>query len=98
MANIIIHCYYTGAEGAARGFIEEMQTSGLQQEVWSEDGCLQYDYFLSARDGNVGALLEKWRDEAALSAHMNGEPMRKLKAVKGKYALETKVERYELKE
>ena len=44
MAAIIVHCYYTGAAGAARGFIREMQRSGLQQAVRNEDGCLQYDY------------------------------------------------------
>ena len=98
MAAIIVHCYYTGAAGAARGFIREMQRSGLQQAVRNEDGCLQYDYYFSAQDETDCALLEKWRDGPALAAHMNGEPMRKLQAVKERYGLETTVERYEVKD
>ena len=97
MATIIIHCYYRGAEGAVRGFFEEMQ-SGLQQDVYAEDGCMQYDYYLSAKDGSAGVLLEKWRDRAALDAHQNGVPMSKLLPVKDRYGLETRVEIYELKE
>ena len=97
MANIIIHCYYKGAEGAVKGFFDEMQ-AGLQADVYAEDGCIQYDYFLSAKDGSAGVLLEKWCDRAALDAHQNGAPMSKLLKVKEKYNIETKVEIYELKE
>ncbi|MCR5825303.1 MAG: antibiotic biosynthesis monooxygenase [Oscillospiraceae bacterium] len=94
---IIIHCHYKGAEGAVRGFFDEMQR-GLQQEVYAEDGCMQYDYYLSAKDGCAGVLLERWRDDAALSAHQTGEPMQKLRRVKEKYGIDTRVERYEVKE
>ncbi|MBQ7713403.1 MAG: antibiotic biosynthesis monooxygenase [Oscillospiraceae bacterium] len=97
MANIIIHCYYAGKAGAVKGFFDEMQ-AGLQKDVYAEDGCVQYDYYLSAKDGSSGVLLEKWRDAAALDAHQKGEPMAKLLKVKEKYALETRVEIYELKE
>ena len=97
MANVIVHTYYKGAEGAVKGFFEEMQ-AGLQKDVYAEDGCIQYDYFLSAKDGGAGVLLEMWRDMAALDAHRKGVPMSKLLPVKAKYNLETKVEIYELKE
>ena len=95
MANIIIHCFYTGREGAVQGFFDEMQ-SGLQKEVQAEDGCLQYDYFISAKDGCAGVLLERWRDRAALEAHQKGIPMAKLLVVKEKYGLDTRVEIYEV--
>ncbi len=94
---IIIHCFYKGAEGAVKGFFDEMQ-AGLQKDVYAEDGCIQYDYYLSAKDVCAGVLLERWRDAAALDAHQKGEPMAKLLRVKEKYSLETKVEIYELKE
>ena len=97
MATIIIHCYYKGAEGAVRGFFDEMQ-GGLQKDVYAEDGCIQYDYYLSAKDGSAGVLLEKWRDRAALDAHQQGAAMSKLLPVKDRYGLETRVEIYELKE
>lgn len=96
MSTIILHCTYTGAPGAARGFVEEMLSSGLRQAVLGEDGCLQYDYFYSAQEAASAVLLEKWRDAAALQKHIDGEPMRALKVVKAGYDLETKIEKFEV--
>ena len=93
MENIVLHVYYTGEQ--ARAFVEEMQSGGLQAAVKAEDGCLQYDYFLPTQDAGVALLLEKWRDQTAIEKHNAGENMVKLKAVKAKYGLETKIERYE---
>ncbi len=98
MANVIVHCYYTGAEDAVCGFIEEMLDSGLRQEILEEDGCLQYDYFFSAENRRTGVLLERWRDETALSKHAGGAAMEKLKEIKARYGIETSVERYSLKD
>ncbi len=98
MANIIIHCYYTGKEDVVCGFIEEMLDSGLRDEVRGEDGCMQYDYFFSAEDKSTGVLLERWRDDTALSKHMNGRVMERIQEVKARYKLETRVERNQLKE
>lgn len=97
MARVIVHTYYTGGEGAVRGYFDEMQ-AGLQREVYAEEGCIQYDYYLSAKDGGAGVLLEMWRDMEALKAHQGGVPMSRLLPVKQKYGLETRVEIYEIKE
>ena len=93
MENIVLHVYYTGAQ--AKAFVEEMQSGGLQAAVKAEDGCLQYDYFLPTQDVKTALLLEKWRDQAAIEKHNASDNMVKLKAVKAKYGLETKIERYE---
>lgn len=93
MENIVLHVYYTGEQ--ARAFVEEMESGGLQAAVKSEDGCLQYDYFLPRQEAGVALLLEKWRDSAAIEKHNASDNMVKLKATKAKYDLETKIERYE---
>ena len=93
MENIVLHVYYTGEK--AKAFVEEMESSGLQAAVKSEDGCLQYDYFVPTQDAGVALLLEKWRDSSAIEAHNASENMVKLKATKAKYGLTTKIERYE---
>ncbi len=93
MANVILHCYYSGEEDAVCGFVEEMLDSGLRGEVLGEDGCMQYDYFFSAENRKNAVLLERWRDETALSRHMNGAVMAKIKEVKARYPLETRIER-----
>jgi len=98
MSTIVIHCTYTGPKGAARAFAEEMIASGLRDAVTGEDGCLQYDYYLSLRDAETVVLLERWRDAAALQAHMEGEPMRRLKALKARYGIDTAPERFECNE
>ncbi len=98
MATIIIHCRYTGEENAVCGFFDEMYDSGLRREILDEDGCMQYDYYYSAEDRSAGLLVEKWRDDTALSKHMNGAAMARLHEIKARYALETQVERYTLKE
>ena len=98
MANIIIHCWYTGEAGSVRGFMEEMRTSGLQQEVLNEDGCMQYEYFLAEKEETRGVLLERWRDAEALDAHANGVPMSKLLPLKDRYGLTTVVEKWEIRE
>ena len=98
MANIILHCCYTGEEDAVCGFIDEMLDSGLRQEILDEDGCLQYDYYFSAESRTSALLVERWRDETALSRHMNGGVMAKLREVKARYDLETRLERYTVKD
>ena len=34
-----------------------------------EDGCMQFEAFVSADDPDCIAVLERWRDQAALDAH-----------------------------
>lgn len=92
MTSIVLHVTYQGAQ--ARAFAEEMQ-KGLRGEVLAEDGCLQYDYFLPLGQENAVLLLEHWRDQAALEQHFAGEPMKKLKALKERFGLETSIERFE---
>ena len=93
MANVILHCYYTGEADEVRGFVEEMQST-LRGEVLAEDGCAQYDYFYPAQGSGCALLLEQWRDEQALLQHMNGEVMTRIRAVKAKYGIGTRIERY----
>jgi quinol monooxygenase YgiN len=98
MANIVLHCYYTGEEEAVCGFVDEMLDSGLRAEVLAEDGCMQYDYFFSAEQRTSAVLLERWRDDLALSKHANGAVMAKIREVKKRYNIETRVERNVLKD
>lgn len=92
MEGILLHVTYSGAQ--AKNFAEAMQ-QGLRSEVLSEDGCLQYDYFLPIGREDSVLLIEHWRDQRALDAHAAGEPMAKLKALKASYSLETSIERFE---
>lgn len=60
----------------------------------AEDGCLQYDYFLSCRQDGEALLLEKWRDAAALERHQAQPHMAGIRQAKARHGLESRLERY----
>ena len=95
MENIILHVTYYCKNGAAQDFVRSVKDSGVQTLIRAEDGCLQYDYHLSLEEENAVVLLEKWRDGDALAAHMQQPHMETLKELKSRFALDTKIERFE---
>ncbi|MGZ8378656.1 MAG: putative quinol monooxygenase [Gemmatirosa sp.] len=68
--------------GARDAFVAEFQR--LTPLVRAEDGCLEYQGALEIRTGltaqapvrdDVLTVVEKWRDEAALAAHLDAPHM-----------------------
>ena len=47
---ITMNLYYTGENGNARRFVEEMESSGTADAIRAEEGNLRYDYFFSKDD------------------------------------------------
>lgn len=43
--SLIINIYYTGENGSARQFAEEMVRSGIVDQVRAEEGNERYEYF-----------------------------------------------------
>ena len=43
---ITVNIYYTGENGAARKFAEEMEQSGTVALIRAEDGNKKYEYFI----------------------------------------------------
>ena len=95
MENVILHVYYYCKPGMAEAYVRALKESGLQTKVRAEDGCIQYDYTLSLEEPDTVVLLEKWRDGAALAAHMQQPHMETLRELKSRFALDTVIERYE---
>jgi len=48
--SITINIYYTGINGNARKFANEMESSGLTKKIREENGNLRYEYFYPAND------------------------------------------------
>ncbi len=93
---IAILVSYKSENGAARGFAEEMESSGLAAQVRAEDGCIRYDYYVPLGDPDGLLLSEGWRDQAALDAHRDGAVMQKIKALRTeKYPLTMSAELYQ---
>ena len=91
---ITINLYYTGQNGAARAFAEEMLRSGIVADIRAEEGNLRYAYFFPLEDPETLLLIDQWRDQAAIDAHHASPMMGKIAALREKYDLHMQVERF----
>ena len=91
---ITVNICYTGENGSARRFAEEMVNSGTVAAIRAEDGNLRYAYFFSMDDPETVLLIDQWRNQAAIDAHHASPMMGKIAALREKYDLHMKVERF----
>ena len=91
---ITVNIYYTGRDGSTRAFAEEMVRSGVVSDIRAEDGSLRYEYFFPMDDPETVLLIDQWRDQAAIDAHHASPMMAKIAALREKYDLHMKVERF----
>lgn len=92
--NLLIHIYYTGKNGSARSFVDEMTASGTVERIRAEAGNLRYEYFFSADDPETVLLIDEWKDQTALDIHHQSEMMRKIAALREQYKLKMRVKRF----
>ena len=59
--SITINIYYTGINGNARKFANEMESSGLTKKIREEDGNLRYEYFYPINDDETVLLIDSWK-------------------------------------
>ncbi len=91
---ITINIYYTGKDGNALKFANEMISSGLVKEIRNEKGNLRYEYFLPMDDGETVLLIDSWQDQNALDVHHGLPLMEQIATLREKYDLHMRVERY----
>ena len=92
--SITVNLYYTGTNGSARKFAEEMTESGIVEAVRAEEGNERYEYFFPMDDAETVLLIDRWRDQAALDFHHKSPMMEQIAALRDKYRLHLRVERY----
>lgn len=92
--SITVNLYYTGKDGNARKFAQEMEESGTAAAIRMEDGNLKYEYFFPMHDPETVLLIDSWRDQTAIDAHHASPMMEKIGALREKYDLHMRVERY----
>ena len=92
--SLTVNIYYTGKNGNARKFAEEMVSSGLVERIRAEEGNEKYAYFFPAEDPETVLLIDRWRDQAALDIHHKTPMMAQIAALREKYHLKMRVERY----
>lgn len=91
---LTINIYYTGTGGSARKFAEEMKSSGLVEKIRAEKGNLRYDYFLPMDDPETVLLIDAWANEDALDFHHKSPEMSEIAALRKKYKLKMRVQKF----
>lgn len=91
---ITVNLYYTGTNGNAHKFAEEMESSGTADAIRAEDGNLRYDYFFPMNDPETVLLIDSWRDQAAIDLHHASPMMATIAALREKYDLHMTVKRF----
>ena len=93
--SLTINIYYTGENGSAKKFAEEMIKQGLVDKIRNEEGNLRYEYFNPLDDPETILLIDKWKNKEALDIHHKSEMMLKIAELRKKYNLKMRVERYQ---
>jgi quinol monooxygenase YgiN len=91
---ITIHLYYTGKGGNARKFASEMESAGIARAIRAEAGNKSYEYFFPMNDPETVLLIDSWEDQKALDLHHASPMMAEIAALREKYDLHMKVERF----
>ncbi len=92
--SITVNIYYTGENGGAKSFVEEMEKSGTADKIRAEDGNLRYEYFQPLGDPETILLIDSWRDQVSLDIHHASPMMGVIAALREKYDLKMRVERF----
>ena len=92
--SLTINIYYTGENGNARKFAEEMVSSGVVDRVRSEKGNKKYEYFFPMDDSETVLLIDRWESQEALNEHHKSPMMKKIAELRDKYSLHMRVEQF----
>ena len=92
--SITVNLRYTGADGNARKFVEEMISNGTVAAIKAEDGNLRYEYYQSLDDPETILLIDSWANQEAIDKHHATPMMDTIAKLREKYDLHMTVERY----
>ena len=91
---ITVNIRYTGNNGSARAFAEEMTASGTVTAIRAEEGNIRYEYYSSLDDPETILLIDSWRDQAAIDNHHASPMMKTIASLREKYDRHMRVERF----
>ncbi|MBP1586198.1 MAG: antibiotic biosynthesis monooxygenase [Lachnospiraceae bacterium] len=91
---ITVNIYYTGSNGSARKFAEEMVSNGVVDRIRKEPGNIRYEYFFPMDDLETVLLIDSWEDQTAIDNHHTSPMMGVVTNLREKYDLHMKVDRF----
>lgn len=92
--SITVNIYYTGTNGSARKFAEEMISGGTVDRIRAEEGNIKYEYFFPMDDNETVLLIDSWENQQSIDVHHSSPMMTTIAELREKYNLHMKVERY----
>ena len=91
---ITVNLYYTGVNGNAKKFAQEMENSGTADKIRAEKGNVRYEYFFPMNDPETVLLIDAWESQEAIDVHHASPMMQTIASLRDKYDLHMRVERY----
>ena len=76
-------------------FLNAIRAEGIDAAARAEPGNLQYDYYIPVDQSDDVLLIEKYRDEAAVAAHVRQAHTARLVELKEAYVGDMLLEKYE---
>ena len=91
---IVLNVTYKCRPGMRDAFLEALKREKTGEITRAEDGNIKYDYYIPADGSNELLLIEKWRDEEALSKHPHLPHFAGLQEYKPTYVADTIIEKF----
>lgn len=91
---ITVNIYYSGKNGNARKFAQEMVSSGVVDNIRAEKGNIRYEYFFPMDDEETVLLIDSWEEQHSIDVHHASPMMEEIVKLRDKYDLHMKVERF----
>lgn len=91
---ITINIYYSGKNGNAKKFAEEMVSRGIVSNIRAEAGNIRYEYFFPMDDPETVLLIDSWNDQHSIDVHHASPMMAQITELREKYDLHMRLERY----
>lgn len=93
---LTLYVRYLAKPGCRETFLRQLTTHGIIDAIRREDGCLQYDYFLSVQNADEILLVEQWQTEEKQQAHLRAPHMDQLRRLKSEYVADARLGRVRL--
>ena len=92
--SLTVNIRYTGSNGSARAFAEEMVSSGIVDAIREKAGNLRYEYYFPMDDPETVLLIDSWTDQGALDEHHASDLMPRIAELRENHDLHMRVERF----
>ena len=92
--SIIVNLRYTGVNGNAKKFAQEMESTGTADAIRAEEGNLRYEYYVPMNDPETVLLIDAWENQEAIDKHHASSMMQTIASLREKCDLHMTAERY----